>query len=145
MSAILNVLFGSGGSSLVTLSITAANSGPSGAYYYYGWSTYSNGAPAARQYIPGTTMGSATGTLTFRGQPIDGVYSNSTSNYNIATRYAVLLDGTGLGASFVTGLIINGTSLTYTGFYDDGTSTAYYFDVVSGTTLITASSTVSIS
>jgi hypothetical protein len=127
---------------LVSISFTAANS-IGGIYFYYGWSAYSNGAPGARQYIPGSTMGSVTGSPVFKGVQVVGIYSNSTSAYLTATRYCVLLDGISIGAGFVTGVIINGTTFTPTsGFYDDTIdATAYYFNVGTSTTVITASST----
>ena len=126
----------------VSVSFTAANS-TNGSYFYYGWSAYSNGAIGARQYIPGSTMGSVTGSPFFKGVQVVGIYSNSTSTYLAATRYCVLLDGTGGTAGFITGVIINGTTFTPTsGFYDDTIdATAYYFDVGFSATVITASST----
>lgn len=142
MTAILNVLIGiGGGAAQLSISFSAANS-TGGIYYYYGWSNYSNGAVGARQYIPGITMGSVTGSPLFKLYPVQGIYSNSTSNYNIATRYVVLMDGNH-GSGFVSSLTINGTLIANnpTGFYDDGTCTAFYYDVGAATTLITASST----
>jgi hypothetical protein len=129
-------------SNQTTVSFTAANS-TNGSYFYYGWSAYSNGAIGARQYIPGITMGSVTGSPVFKGVQVVGIYSNSTSTYLTATRYCVLLDGIGNTAGFVTGVIINGTTFTPTsGFYDDTIdATAYYFNVGVSATVITASST----
>jgi hypothetical protein len=130
------------GSNQATVAFTAA-SATNGIYFYYGWSAYANGAPGARQYIPGSTMGSVTGSPFFKGVQVVGIYSNSTSSSSIATRYCVLLDGIGNTAGFVTGVIINGTTFTPTsGFYDDTVdATAYYFDVGASSTVITASST----
>jgi hypothetical protein len=130
------------GSNQTTVSFTAAST-TNGIYFYYGWSAYSNGAIGARQYIPGSTMGSVTGSPFFKNVQVVGIYSNSTSNSSTATRYCVLLDGIGNTAGFVTGVIINGTPFTPTsGFYDDTIdATAYYFDVGVSSTVITASST----
>lgn len=126
----------------VSVSFTAAST-TNGSYFYYGWSAYSNGAIGARQYIPGNTIGSVTGSPFFKGVQVVGIYSNSTSSSAVATRYCVLLDGIGNTAGFVTGVIINGTTFTPTsGFYDDTLdATAYYFDVSVAATVITASST----
>jgi hypothetical protein len=142
MSAILNVLIGIGGGiSALNISFSAANSA-NGSYYYYGWSSYSNGAVGARQYIPGTQPGSVTGTPTFNGALVKGVYSNSTSTNLIATRYCILLEDS-YSIGFVSSLTINGTLIASnpTGIYDDGTCTAFYYDVGVSSTLITASST----
>jgi len=142
MSAILNLLIGiRGGVSALNISFSAANSA-NGTYFYYGWSSYSNGAPAARPYITGTTPGSVTGTPTFNGATVRGVYSNSTSTNLIATRYCILLEGS-YTVGFVSSLTINGTLIASnpTGIYDDLTCTAFYYDVGVSSTLITASST----
>jgi hypothetical protein len=130
---------GSGGGS--TISFTAANS-TNGAYFYYGWSSYSNGAIGQRPYIPGTTMGSVSGSPTLGGYTLQGIYSNSTSIYSIATRYVVLFNGSP-GSGLVSSLTINGTPVgtTPTGFATDGSSTYYYYDVSASATLVTASST----
>lgn len=130
---------GSGGGS--TISFTAANSTNS-AYFYYGWSSYSNGAIGQRPYIPGISMGSVTGSPTLGGYTLQGIYSNSTSAYAVATRYVVLFNGSP-GSGLVSSLTINGTLVgtTPTSFNTDGSSTYYYYDVGASATLITASST----
>lgn len=144
MSGALSMLMASGArgsGSGNTISFTAANS-TNGIYFYYGWSVYSNGAIGQRAYIPGSTMGSVSGSPTLGGYTLQGIYSNSTSAYAVATRYVVLFDGSP-GSGLVSSLTINGTLVgtTPTSFNTDGTSTYYYYDVGASATLITASST----
>jgi len=144
MSGALSLLAASGissGSGGGSISFTAANS-TNGAYFYYGWSSYTNGAIGQRPYIPGVAMGSVTGSPTLGGYTLQGIYSNSTSTYAIATRYVLLFNGSP-GAGLVSSLTINGTFVgtTPTAFNTDGSSTYYYYDVGASATLITASST----
>lgn len=146
MAGMMTAFVGSGG--ILTISITAATASNGGTptYYFYGY----NGVAATisnRQYIPLVAMGAITGSPTFNGAAINGVYSSSVVNTSTATSYIIVLDGN-RSLGFVTGLVINGTAITplSTGRNYDAVNnqTALYFDVTGAGTLFTATSTVGI-
>lgn len=144
----LMTAFAGAGPFITSITVTSAN-GSNNTMFYYGWSDFGfTSPPAARQYVPDGAIGSGTGFKSIGGTTVVGVYSQSLTNNATATAYIVAVVGDVTATpGIISTVVINGTTVsggtktfqTFNGY------TYFSFAVTSGSTVLTATSTVIIS